>query len=73
MFKISVTSNFDTQKLMQRAQDDTVRQIEEKCKRAAAPYGSVQITVERTTNGMPSKVLLDGKTEAVEAARRALS
>ena len=72
MLKMTFKSNFDPEKILRQAKDNAARQIEQKCKNAAAPFGGVKVTVSKTADGTPNKVSFEGSAEAVEAAKLAL-
>lgn len=72
MFQVKVTSNFDAQRMHREACNIAARNIEQTCKRAAAPYGGVTVTIKRDARGMPNGVSLEGSDAAIEAAKKAL-
>lgn len=73
MFKLDIKSDFDIKKLKQQAMSAAAKDIEQKCKRAAAPHGGVTVHIEHASDGTPKNVTFEGSEAAVEAAKRALA
>ena len=73
MLTMSFDSNFDPKRLIREAEQAAARQLEQRCKTAAAPYGGVHVTIERNADGAPRKILLNGSASSVEAAKGVLA
>ena len=64
MVTMSFDSNFDPKCLRRKAQQAAARQLDLKCKTADAPYGGMQVTIERSADGALRKILVNANANA---------
>jgi|GEM_PF-2198680 hypothetical protein len=70
MIKMSFPSTSDLTKMITAAAE---KQISEKARRAALPFGGVQVRFRHKSGGALDAVEFDGSEEAVQAARAAVA